>query len=223
MTSVLRLAAVPAALSAVLLLAPDARADAPRTRDGLYLRLGLGASGLSMSRAGHLSAGGSAPAYTGDSTIAGGGTAFELTLGGTLRPGLVLAGTFVEQTVADPSLRSNDGNVALEGQLHYALLGATLAWFPQPNGGFHLGFTLAAAGAWAKAPPPRFTEYLGGSGGALALDAGYLWWVADQWSIGLSARLSGARLHGEVTQLGITGSEDDRVGAFMLAFSAVYH
>jgi hypothetical protein len=35
--------------------------------------------------------------------------------------------------------------------------------------------------------------------------------------------LSGARLHGEVTQLGVTGSEDDTVSAFMLAFSAAYH
>lgn len=200
-----------------------ARADAPRTRDGLYLRLGVGASGLSMSRAGHVSAGGSAPAYTGDSSIGGGGGAFELTLGGTLRPGLVLAGTLVDQNVADPSLHSDSGDVALDGQLHYGLLGATIAWFPQPNGGFHLGGTLAFARAWARSPPPHLTEYLGGAGGAVAVDAGYLWWVADQWSLGVSARLSAARLHGEVTQLGVTGSEDDSVGAFMLAFCAAYH
>src|SRR5690348_15566979 len=86
--------------------APVARADAPRTRDGLYLRLGVGGSGLSMTRSGHVSAGGSAPTYVGDSTIAGGGGAFELTLGGTLRPGLVLGGTLVDQTVTKPSLHA---------------------------------------------------------------------------------------------------------------------
>jgi hypothetical protein len=159
----------------------------------------------------------------GDSSIAGGGGAFELALGGTLRPGLVLAGTIVYQNVSDPSLHSNSGDVPLDGQLHYDLLGATLAWFPQPNGGFHIGGTLGIARAWAKSPPPQFTEYFGGAGGAIALEAGYLWWVSEQWSLGLSARLSGARLHGEVTQLGITGTEDDTVSAFMLAFSAAYH
>ncbi len=209
---------------AIFLFVPAvARADAPRTRDGLYLKVGVGASGLSMSRAGHVSAGSGPAAYTGDSSIGGGGGAFELTLGGTLRPGLILAGTLVDQSVASPALHTDARDIDLDGQLHYGLLGATLTWFPQPNGGFHVGGTLAAARAWAKAPQPAFSEYLGGAGGALALDAGYLWWISDQWSLGLSARLSGARLHGEVTQLGITGSEDDTVSAFMLAFSAVYH
>src|SRR4029079_12839776 len=97
----------------LLLAAAPARADAPRTRDGFYLRLGLGGSGLSMSRSGHVSAGGSAPTYVGDSSIAGGGGALELVLGGTLRPGLVLAGTIVYQNVSDPSLHSNSGDVPL--------------------------------------------------------------------------------------------------------------
>jgi hypothetical protein len=223
MTSPTRFLAAGVTLVAAALSASVARADAPRTRDGLYLSIGAGASGLSMSRSGHVSAGGSAPTYVGDSSIAGGGGSFELTLGGTLRPGLVLAGTLVDQTVGSPSLHSDAGDVPLDGQLHYGLLGATLAWFPEPNGGFHLGGTLALARAWAHSPPPHFAEYLGGAGGAIAFDAGYLWWVSDQWSLGLNARLSAARLHGQVTQLGVTGSEDDSVGAFMLAFSAAYH
>jgi hypothetical protein len=211
-----------AALAAALLTPTLARADAPRTRDGLYLQLGVGASGLSMSRSGHVSAGNQA-AYTGDSSIAGGGGSFELTLGGTLRPGLILAGTLVDQTVGRPTLHTDSNDYALDGQLHYGLLGATLTWFPRPEAGFHMGVTLAAARAWAKAPQPALSEYLGGAGGALALDAGYLWWVSEQWSLGLNARLSGAKLHGEATTLGITGSEDDKVSAFMLAFSAVYN
>lgn len=202
-----------------------ARADAPRTRDGLYLGLGLGLSAISMHREGHLSTGGGPAAYTGDSSISGGGGAFDVTVGGTLRPGLVLAGTLVYQSVSDARLHaeSSGADVDLEGPLHYALLGATLKWFPHPNGGLHLGGTLGVAGAWAKSPPPHFAENLGGAGGALGLDAGYLWWIADQWSLGVSARLSGARLHGEVHQLGVTASEDDSVGAFMLVVSAAYH
>jgi hypothetical protein len=222
MTSVLRPLSLCAALAVALLAPTAARADAPRTRDGLYLQLGVGGSGLSMSRSGHVSAGNQA-AYTGDSSIGGGGGSFELTLGGALRPGLILAGTLVDQSVNDATLHTDARDIALDGQLHYALLGITLAWFPQPNGGFHMGLTLAAARAWAKAPQPALSEYLGGAGGALALDAGYLWWISEQWSLGLSARLSGANLHGEATTLGVTGMEDDKVGAFMLAFSAVYN
>jgi hypothetical protein len=213
---------VVAALAGAVLAPRIARADAPRTRDGLYLKLGVGGSGISMSRAGHVSAGGN-QAYTGDSSIDGGGGSLEVTLGGALRPGLILAGSLVGQTVNSPALHTDARDIALDGQLHYDMLGITLVWFPQPNGGFHLGLTVAAARAWAKAPQPALTEYLGGAGGALALDAGYLWWISDQWSLGLSARLSGANLHGEATTLGVTGTEDDKLGAFMLAFSAVYN
>lgn len=212
-----------ALVGALVLPASVARADAPRTRDGLYLKLGVGASGLSMTRAGHVSAGGNDPTYTGDSKIEGGGSSFELTLGGTLRPGLVLAGTIVNQNVAGAKLQSGGTETTLASDLHYGLLGATLIWFPQPNGGFHIGGTLGIARAWARVPQPIFSEYLGGAGGVIAVDAGYLWWVSEQWSLGASARLSAANLHGEVTQLGVTGSEDDSVGAFMLAFSAAYH
>jgi hypothetical protein len=212
-------------LAAALAVLPlsIARADAPRTRDGLYLELGLGVSALSMTRAGHVGAGGNDPTYVGDSKIEGGGSSFELTLGGTLRPGLVLAGSLVEQNVAGAKLKSNGGETALGGDLHYGLLGATLVWFPRANGGFHVGGTLALARAWAKVPQPIFSDYLGGAGGAVALETGYRWWVSAQGSLGVNARLSGARLHGEVTRLGVTGSEDDSVGAFMLAVSAAYH
>jgi hypothetical protein len=215
------------AISVVVLVCASApaRADAPRTRDGLYLGLGLGLSAISMQREGHISSGSGPAAYTGDSSISGGGGAFEVSVGGTLRPGLVLAGTLVHQSVSDPRLRadSSGDEVPLEGSLQFALLGATLKWFPRPHGGFHLGGTLGLAGAWAKSPPPHFAEYLGGAGGAIALDGGYLWWISDQWSLGVAARLTAARLHGEVTQLNVTGSEDDSVGAFMLALSAAYH
>jgi hypothetical protein len=207
-----------------VMYARPARADAPRTRDGLFLRLGVGVSGLSMTRDGSVSAGGSAPYYTGESRISGGGSAAELTIGGMLRPGLMLGATILShETGANPTLRADGGDVRLAGPLRFALLGASLEYFPNPRGGFHFGGTLALAFAWAEVPPPRWTEYLGGGGGAISLGAGYLWWVSDGWSLGLLARATGARIHGETTQVGITGAEDDNVSAFSLAFTGVYN
>lgn len=198
-----------------------ARADAPATHDGLFLRVGLGVSGLDMQRAGHVSAG-SAAYYTGDSSIGGGAGALELTLGGSLAPGLVLAATMLGQQIASPALsKDGGGDVALDGPLHFLLVGASLEYFPDPRGGFHFGGTVAASGAWVKSPPPRFTDYLGGAGGALSVDVGYLWWLSKRWSLGALLRLTGARLHGESTQLGITGSEDDTVRAVTLLFTGV--
>ena len=217
-------AALVAAMALLLSLAGQARADAPRTRDGLFLRLGLGLSAVSMTRDGNVSAGNSAPYYTGESRISAGGGVTELTIGGMLRPGLMLGGMILNhQSGENPTLRADGGDVRLIGPLRFALIGVALEYFPDPHGGFHFGGSLALAGAWAEVPPPRWTQYLGGAGGAISVGAGYLWWVSDGWSLGILARLTGARVHGETTQIGVTGAEDDTVSAFSLAFSAVYN
>jgi hypothetical protein len=141
-----------------------------------------------------------------------------------LRPGLMLGGTFLShQSGGNPTLRSDDGDLALAGPLRFALLGASLEYFPNPRGGFHFGGTLALAAAWAEVPPPRWTENLGGAGAALSAGVGHLWWVSDGWSIGVTGRATVARVHGETTQIGITAAEDDTVAAFSLAFAGAYN
>jgi hypothetical protein len=211
-------------LAIVLLAGGAAWADAPRTHDGLFLRVGAGVGGLSMTRSGSVAAGSSAAFLVGDSRIGGGTGAFELTVGGALRPGVILAGSFASQNIANPVLeRDGDSDVSLDGPLAFVQLGLLLDVYPDPRGGFHLGGSASFAGAWVKSPPPRFTDYLGGGGGALALHAGYSWWVSDDWAIGLLARASAARLHGEDTQFGITGAEDDRVTAFALMVAATFN
>lgn len=203
--------------------APARAGDAPRTHDGLLLRVGAGAGGIAMSRSGHLSAGTSS-AFLGDSRVGGGTGAFDVTLGGAIRPGLILAGVLASQHLASPVLeRDGQSDLPLDGPLAFVQLGVLLDVYPNPRGGFHLGGSASIAGAWVKSPPPRFTEYLGGSGGALAVHAGYSWWIADAWSLGVLARASGARLHGEHTELGITGAEDDRVSAFAILLEATFN
>ncbi len=198
--------------------------DAAREHDGFFLRLALGGAGLSMSRTAKAGTGSSAGLYTGDSSIAGGSGAYEISVGGTLARGLVLAGTLFGHGIANPTLKRDGGaDVDLDGPLHFGVLGATLEYFPNPQRGFHFGGTLGFAAAWAKSPNPAFSENLGGFGGAISLSAGYLWWVGRTWSVGVLGRLTGARLHGEHEKGGITGSEDDSLGAFGVYFSGAYH
>ena len=207
----------------ICLLAPPALADQPVTRDGFFLRLALGGGGLNMGREGRVSAG-SSSYYTGSSRISGGIGASELSVGGTLGSGVVLAATLLNHEIGDPKLTSDGrSDLPLDGPLHFVLLGVSLEYFPDPRGGFHFGGTVGVAGAWAKAPDPRWTEYLGGAGGALSLTAGYLWWVSDRWSLGTHLRLTGANLHGEDSALGVTASEDDKLGALAAFVQGTFH
>lgn len=209
--------------STLLLLAGPVKAVEERTHDGFFLRLSLGGGGLNMKREGSVTSGASS-SFTGSSSISGGAGMAEISMGGTIGQRLVLSGSLVSHQLADPVLdRDGDSDFNLEGPLRFVLVGPSLEYFPDPRGGFHFGGMLALAAAWAKAPEPGFAENLGGVGGAMSLSAGYVWWLGKQWSLGIMARLTGARLHGEHSEQGATGSEDDNVGAFSLQVSALYH
>lgn len=201
----------------------SARAKEVGQRKGFYLHVGVGGAGVSMARKGSIGAGG--PAYfLGNSHIEGGGGAFELSVGGAVTPGFVLSGVFSSQQIASARLEQEGAPArGLTGPLTFVLLGVAIDWFPAARGDFHVGAAAAIAGAWVKSPQPAFTEYLGGAGGALSAHVGYLHRVSDSWSLGLLLRLTGARLHGEDTQLGITGSEDDDVRSAALLVAACFN
>jgi hypothetical protein len=95
-------------------------------------------------------------------------------------------------------------------------------YFPDPVGGFHIGGTLGLAYAIADVPQSTF-ERLGGYGLGVSLAAGYDWWVADQWALGVLGRATGARMAGEVTNEGSTAEESDTAAAFAVMFSVLYH
>ena len=65
------------------------------THDGFYLRLALGGGYMVLNRETEGELRGTTLDVSGSSRIAGGGTAFELSIGGTPGEGLVLAGTLV--------------------------------------------------------------------------------------------------------------------------------
>ena len=211
---------------------PGATGATERRHDGFYLRFGIGVGGLSMQRTGELSiasgsgSGSGTAAYEGDSSIAGAGGAFELSIGGTVARGLVICGTLFGQNVNEPELVSEDdqfSDTELGSNLSFGLIGPGVHWYPDPEGGFHFGGTVGLAYAFAEAPSGSRFEHIGGAGGGVSLALGYDFWIADQWSLGVMGRFTGAGLTGEAEEGGVTGKEEDTVSAFALMFTALHH
>lgn len=206
--------------------APPPVATAPesdtRRHDGFYLRLGLGLGVLSLKRDTTTSTPGDA-AYTGESVIQGGAGVGEISIGGTVGSGIVLCGTLLNHELADATLERDEGDdVDLGSSLSFGLVGMGVHYYPDERGGFHFGGTLGLAYAVADVSQSRF-ERLGGVGFGGSLATGYDWWVADQWALGVIGRFTGARLHGEATDAGVTAEEDDTAGAIAVMFSVLHH
>jgi hypothetical protein len=207
---------------------PEFADPSARRHDGFYLRFGIGIGGLSMQRKGELSTSGTTgtSAYEGDSSIAGGGGAFELSIGGTVASGLVICGTLFGQNVNEPELVSDDDqfpDTELGSNLSFGLIGPGIHWYPDAEGGFHFGGTLGLAYAVAETPSGSRFEHIGGVGGGVSLAVGYDFWIADQWSLGVMGRFTGAGVSGEAEEGGVTGKEEDSISAFALMFTALHH
>lgn len=222
---------MPRALSLLIALAllacgreAVANAFGYREHDGFYLRLGLGGAVLTMDRQTRRTGTAPAPAYEGDTSAITGALAFgEVSVGGTPARGLVVAGTWLGHSLPGATLELADGTgLELGGALSFTFVGPTADLFPDPRGGFHFGGGLGFAVAQAASPADPFGR-LGGTGGAGTLSTGYGFWVADQWSLGASARFTVARLSGERSAEGVSVTERDTVAVLGLALSALYH
>ncbi len=210
---------------ALFFLAPAARAkDAPPTvehgkafvHEGFYFRGALGAAGMTSNE---VVAGKDADA----TSLSGNGFAGELSLGGTPRPGVVVAGTFLGYSVASPTFSAGGRTSTLAQRETLGIVGLTLDWYPVPRGGFHLSGTVG--GGLMRGLDgygyviPRTARY----GSAFSFGLGYDWWIARDVSLGVLARLTGAQLGGDVTALdGRAVSADTRVGTAGLLVSLLY-
>lgn len=191
--------------------------------DSFYLRMSLGVNAATLNRSVEADASG-VLGYEGDSEISGGALSSELSIGGTVARGLVLAGSLYWGGVFDATIERDDGSEGeLEGSLHFSMIGITLDYYIDETGGFHLGGTLGPALAWARLPDGSRFDFIGGRGGGIAFNIGYDWWVGQEWSLGILGRILGAALTGEDSEGGITASEDDGYGSLSLLFTAVYH
>lgn len=187
---------------------PVAAADpTARRHDGFYLRLGLGA-GFMRSVVDFEDVNG-----TSEVKVRGGGVGFELALGGTVAPGLVIGGGIYTVSASEITWESDaqsvldryDDDTFKGGDGVVGMLGVMLDFYPNPRGGFHVqgGIGLGTLALDHDKDTGFPGENWEGGGGGLMLGAGYEFWVSDQWSLGGVGRV--LMVSGKVR-----GSESDR-------------
>ncbi|HEY0713879.1 MAG TPA: hypothetical protein VGF45_14460 [Polyangia bacterium] len=162
--------------------------------DGFYLRLGTGfgsySEGIRQSGADK------------QTTVSGIANAFELAIGGAVRPGLIFGGGLWSSTVLASS-RTVRGTApppeVIDSRGDFQLVGPFFDYYTNPRGGFHMqgAFGLANVRGWST-ESANFDEDSISVGGGLMFGVGYDWWVSKEWSIGILGRMT----------VGITGQED---------------
>jgi hypothetical protein len=152
-------------------------------------------------------------------TFEGWGPAYELLIGGTLGSGFVLGGGFVAQDISDPDVTVEpevalSDDISTSDALGILVLGPFVDWFFDETGGFHAGAVFGIGSIGLRDDDDEASSGLGAS-----VFAGYDFWVAKQWSLGVEGRVlfvSSDRSFGEDTF-------EDRARGFQLLFTALYH
>jgi len=143
--------------------------------DGFYFRFSTGFGYARFS--------GTGP--NGNVSIYDAATLGTIALGGTIAPGLVLAGSLGAVSITETTLRGAPGSPGVDAsQVHIAAL---LDWFPKPSDGWHVGATLGFGGASMKGANADGT----GATVVAGLFGGYDWWIGPQWSLGSALWVSG--------------------------------
>lgn len=165
-----------------------------REHDGFYLRLGLGGGALGGSFGSDSS---SELHGAFDGSFMHGSLSFELNIGGTPAPGLVIGGgVWLDFAIGQPQstdIRVN-GKPAPALVLDHAeigLLGPFVDYYFDPKQGFHvegaLGIAWMNLGKGTRGGAVTSDEKaMGGLG--FMLGGGYEWWIAEQWSLGALLR-----------------------------------
>jgi len=159
---------------------PRASDGTARRHEGLYARLTLGTA---LRGDEHV-------VGEGDTNKAGAGTLtleYELAIGGSLAPGVVLGGALLG-LLGGPSLEFDMGRgaptIAAPGAL-----AIFLTWYPSATGGWHAQGLVGGArgdrtGGEGELADRAFV------GGVLGIGGGYEWWIASEWGVGVMGRLS---------------------------------
>ena len=169
-----------AALTAcgVLAIAGEAAAE-PRTHDGFQFRGTVGPGYLSTSA----SQGGA------DETIKGVSGAFDAYFGGTPVTGLVIGGTFGWATAFGPSISLNGQSFTGSGSTSLSLLtvGPYVNYYLDPADGLYF---LGMIGYGVESYTQNGASGNSPGGPAFALGAGYDFWVANEWSLGVLGKFT---------------------------------
>jgi len=173
-----------------------------REHNGFYLRLGLGGSRFGTSFASNYNR-----ELRGavEGSFDQGGVAFEVAIGGTPAPGLVIGGAlYVDGAIGQPASTDLKVEGVRGGSLTFdraslALFGPFVDYYIDPKLGLHLQGSLGLAwmafgtAGYSPAGPPVSsrsvtTEAKSSGGLGFMLGGGYEWWIADQWSLGALLR-----------------------------------
>jgi len=109
------------------------------------------------------------------------------------------------------------------------LFGPFIDWFPDAEGGGHLGLMLGigALGLDSEVTPNPNTGLPEGNGKATTGIGGSIWggydfWVADQWSLGGALRLTGISAERKLYYVD-DGKGRDSLGSIQILFTGLYH
>lgn len=170
-----------AALAVTIGVTNEAHA-APETHDGFFLRFEPG-FGYLHSKA----------TFLGTSQKVSGITfTNSLLLGGTLFDGFVLGGGFRSDYAFSPDIETGGVSGNLDWAMLFSILGF-VEYYPDPQGGLHFH----ASFGWGGLETKFAGANVGGSdptGLVTAFGAGYGWFLGDEWSVGVMARLGYAPL-----------------------------
>lgn len=171
-----------------------------RVHDGFYLRIASGFSVFDERFESDELAGGKLQARN-----RGIAHLSDLAVGGTVAPGWVVGGGLYSLDLIASTLRT-DGNgvdpIPSEldpGLRSLTLIGPFVDWYPSVRGGFHVQAALGLATLVPRVfghPATSDSDY-SAVGGGLLLGAGYEWWVADEWSLGVLTQLGVRALRGD--------------------------
>jgi hypothetical protein len=195
---------------------PPVEGSPARMHDGFYFRAGLGVGAI---------VGGNVkpPRSTADVSISGAGPAVELAVGGTFPGGIVVGGGIYGVSIPSPSYSQGGASVD-GGTAVISSLGPFVDWYLDPAKGFHLqaalGYAVISAAAGTGTPqfPPKDQK---GAGYSVLVGLGYEWWVGDQLSLGLLARIQ--HVSGSVKADGDTDSTSVEATMPALMATLTYH
>src|SRR5262249_29851076 len=150
--------------------------------------------------------------------IKGGGIAFDLGIGGTVGKGVVIGGEYMFQQAVKPTFTVNGNSFSSAGDVNanFGVLGPFIDWYPDPEGGLHVGGMLGIAILDLQNTNDSSTSAAdSGVGGGLSV--GYDWFVAPEWSIGVLGKFWGGTVRHDASSSssGIqSGTEKWNVSAF---------
>lgn len=179
-----------------------------RIHQGFYARMSLGTGPMTTLFSDGLLE---------QSRVTGASSGFDVLLGGTPLKGFVVGGGLLcngmgsEDVQRADSIRSRDAEPAIG----LCALGPMVDFFPDAKRGLHVGGLLGVAALGIDAPGFDDDAPPAAAGGAIGLWVGHDWWVAREWSLGVSFRYLG---------IAVENPDDDWSGAadsFTLSFTAL--